>query len=283
MSVEEELYQKYKPLIFSISYRMLGSVVEAEDIVQETFLTFFQIDANSISNHKAYLCKIATNLCLDLLKSMRRKREEYIGPWLPEPYIVSEQEDLVMTKDCLSISYLLLMEMLSPTERAVFLLKEVFAFSYKEISSIVQKTEVNCRKIFTRAKEKIGVDGQETKLNNEQNQGIILEFIHSFQNGDMKKVMELISEDVILYSDGGGIVKAAIRPIFSRNRVIPFLQGVSSKAPNEMSSEIKCVNGQYGVLNVINSVPHSVISFQIEQEKVKTIYIVLNPAKLKHI
>lgn len=280
---EDEIYRVYKPLLFSISYRMLGSVVEAEDIVQESFLTFFQKDIASISNHKAYLCKITTNLCLDLLKSARRKKEVYIGPWLPEPYIPSETEDLIITKDGLSISYLLMMENLKPTERAIFLLREVFGFSYKELSGVIRKTEVNCRKIYTRAKEKMGVVGEETKLNNEKNAPIILDFIRSFLNGDVKKLLELISEDVILYSDGGGIVKAAVRPILSKQRVLPFLMGVASKAPSDLKTEIKNVNGQLGVLNSINSVPHSVISFHIENEMVKAIYMVMNPEKLKHI
>lgn len=280
---EEELYQKYKPLLFSISYRMLGSVVEAEDIVQETFLTFFQKDMSSVVNQRAYLCKIATNLCLDLLKSAKKKREVYIGPWLPEPYIDSEPEDLTMMRHSLSISYLLMMEKLTPTERAVFLLRKVFGFSYKEVMDIVQKTEVNCRKIFARAREKIKTGEQNTKLDNKKNEGIILDFIRSFQNGDMNKLMELISENVILYSDGGGIVKAAIRPILSRHRVLPFLFGVSSKAPSDLETEIKMVNGQYGVLNKMNSIPHSVISFHLENGQVKEIYIVMNPEKLRHL
>lgn len=280
---EDEIYRMYKPLLFSISYRMLGSVVEAEDIVQDSFLSFFQKDFASIANHKAYLCKIATNLCLDLLKAARRKREVYIGPWLPEPYILSGPDDLMSTKDGLSFSYLLLMERLNFTERAVFLLREVFAFSYKEISGIVEKTEVNCRKLFTRAKEKIELGEQGTKLNHEKNDEIILDFINSFLNGDMKKVMELISDDVILYSDGGGIVKAALRPILFKQRVLSFLKGIASKAPDELKTEIKKINGQWGVLNLISSVPHSVISFHIENYRVNAIYIVMNPEKLKHI
>lgn len=286
-SLDEQVYKEHKPLLFSIAYRMLGSVAEAEDIVQETFLSFFQQDVDRIQNKKAFLCKIATNLCIDTLKSARKKREQYTGPWLPEPFLIGEQQtdplNQVIVNDTLSISYLFLMENLSPNERAIFILREGFTFSYKEITEIVNKTEMNCRKIFERAKGKLGSTSHETKLNNEKNKRIMTEFIYAFRQGDLKKVLNLLSEEVILYSDGGGIVKAAINPIFSRDRVLPFLLGIAAKAPKEFTSDIKEINGEVGVFNTIRSNPHSVICFHVLDEQIEKIFIIMNPEKLKHL
>ncbi|WP_338448792.1 RNA polymerase sigma-70 factor [Niallia oryzisoli] len=283
ISKEEIIFKQYRALLFSISYRMLGSVTEAEDIVQETFLSYFQHDTGAVKNEKAYLCKMAINLCLDTLKSARKKREVYVGPWLPEPILTPVEQDdpadQAIAKESLSFSYLLLMEKLSPVERAVFLLREVFGFSYREIGEIVTKTEANCRKIFTRLKEKIGAEVQVTTLNNDKNQTIISEFIQAFQNGDMEKIMTLVSEEVVLYSDGGGIVKAAIKPIYSRNHVLSFLTGIAAKAPADLITKFQNINGQLGVVNYINSYPHSVISFQDQNEQITNIYI--NPEKLQ--
>ena len=282
---ENSLYLEYKSLLFSIAYRMLGRVSEAEDVVQETFLSYFERRRSDITNHKAYLCKITTNLCLDILKSARKKREVYVGPWLPEPYIITEDTPMnqMISNDTLTISYLFMMETLTPTERAVFLLKEVFRFSYSEIALIVNKNEANCRKIFTRAKSKINPNLYESKLNNEKNQKIILDFLQAFQSGDMNKVISLVSEDVTLYSDGGGIVKAAINPIHTRDRVLAFILGILKKAPDGLKTEVKNVNGHPGVLNTIQSGTHSVVSFYVQDSQIKNIYIIMNPEKLKHL
>lgn len=283
---EERIYQEYRALLFSIAYRMLGSIPDAEDIVQDTFLAFFQQNAAHIQNKKAFLCKIVTNLCIDTLRSARIKREVYTGPWLPEPLVQGDPTDplnQIIVNDTLSISYLFLMENLSPTERAVFILREAFDFNYKEISEIVDKSELNCRKIFERGRKKLGSKSHETSLNNEKNQKLIIEFIQAFQQGDLKKVMGLISENVILYSDGGGIVKAAINPITSRERVLPFLLGVASKAPRDLTTEIKRVNGEVGVVNMIKTAPHSVISFEVKEQQIVNIFIIMNPEKLNHL
>ena len=160
VQISNEDYKQFKPLLFSIGYRMLGSVAEAEDIVQETFLKAYQIDDQKIDNKKAYLCKIMTNRCLDVLKSARYRREHYVGPWNPEPLLLESSPDfdpseVILQKEGLSIAYLRMMEHLAPDDRAVLLLREVFNFSYLEISNIIEKKEENCRKIFSRAKQKI--------------------------------------------------------------------------------------------------------------------------------
>lgn len=286
MSNGEILYQQYKPLLFSIAYRMIGSVTEAEDIVQETYLTFLQLDQQAITDKKAYLCKMAANLCLDTLKSARKKRETYVGPWLPEPLITkaaATPEDKVIEEESLSVSYLFLMEKLSPAERAVFIFREVFAFNYREIASMVDKTEANCRKIFTRAKGKIDRHQTPSHLSYEKNQQVIGDFLHAFKNGDTEKVLSLVSEDVILYSDGGGVVKAALKPIETRDRVLAFLTGIAAKAPKGLQTLPQSINGQPGIIHAIGTKIYNAVSFTVYEQRIKQIFIILNPEKLNHL
>ncbi|KGR79411.1 RNA polymerase sigma factor [Ureibacillus manganicus DSM 26584] len=274
---------QFKPLLFSISYRMLGSISEAEDIVQETFLKAYQVDMENVEHKKAYLCKIVTNRSLDVLKSARLKREKYIGPWNPEPLVFESNEDdpseLLLQKEGLSIAYLRMMEHLTPDERAVLLLREVFEFSYKEIANIVEKSEDNCRKIFSRAKSKISRIEDES-LHYERNKSIVNRFIEAFMLQKTEVLLELLSEDVTLYSDGGGIVRAAIRPIFTLQNVTAFIIGLLKKAPKDFTVEVSNVNGQPAIVIYLNGQLSNVVSFLIRNERIEDIYMTLNPNKL---
>jgi RNA polymerase sigma-70 factor, ECF subfamily len=279
--ITDEEYERYKPLLFSLGYRMLGSVAEAEDLVQETFLKVYQINDESIENKKAYICKIMTNRCLDVLKSARHQREQYIGPWHPEPLLLATDDpaDIVVRKEGLSFAYLRMMEHLSPDERVVFLFKEVYEFSYKEIANILDKKEENCRKLFSRAKQKMSpVDGE--SLDYETNQSIVLRFIEAFQTQNMTTLLELLHENVTLYSDGGGKVNAAIRPIMSLSNVLALLYGIVKKAPDDFYFEVKNINGQPAIINYMNHSLQSVISFYIKDLRIEEIYISMNPDKL---
>ena len=284
MQISNEDYQLYKPLLFSIGYRMLGSVEETEDLVHETFLRAYQVEEDKIENVKAYLCKMMTNRCIDNLRSSRYKREEYVGPWNPEPLLLEEVHDLnpsevVLQKEGLSIAYLRMMEHLAPDERAALLLREVFDFSYLEIANVLEKKEDNCRKIFSRAKQKVTrIEGE--NLNYENNKSIINRFILAFEQQHMNILLELLSENVILYSDGGGKVKAAVRPIHSLPNVLAFLYGIAKKTSTDYYFEIKNVNGQPAMLNYMNNKLHSIISFYIRSDKIDEFYIMMNPDKL---
>lgn len=284
MQVTKEDYQLFKPLLFSLGYRMLGSVVEADDMVQETFLKAYQVNDENIKNKKAYLCKILTNLCLDFLGSARYKREAYVGPWNPEPLLLEklhalDPSEMVIQKEGLSIAYLRMMEHLTADERVVLLLKEVLNFSYSEIAHMIEKKEENCRKIFSRAKQKISVVEGES-LNYEKNKSIVNRFIEAFRTENTEALLELISNNVTLYSDGGGKVKAAIRPIVSATNVLALLYGVIKKAPEDSYFEIKSINYQPAIAIYMNGKFQSVISFCIRDEKITEIYITMNPEKL---
>ncbi|MFA9559483.1 RNA polymerase sigma-70 factor [Evansella sp. AB-rgal1] len=284
MQISNEDYEQFKPLMFSISYRMLGSIVEAEDVVHETFLKAYQIDEKKIDNMKAYLCKMVTNRCLDELKSIRRRREKYVGPWNPVPLLMEktndyDPSDIVLKKEGLSIAFLRMMEHLAPDERAVLLLREVFDYSYSEIANIIEKKEENCRKILSRAKQRVSRVEDES-LNYEKNKDIINLFIEAFQMHNTAALLELITDNVTLYSDGGGKVNAAIRPIVTSNNVIAFLYGIIKNAPEDLYFEVKKVNYQPAIVFLINGKVQSILSFYINNDKINEIYITLNPDKL---
>jgi RNA polymerase sigma-70 factor, ECF subfamily len=280
VQISNDDYLQYKPLLFSLGYRMLGSVAEAEDLVQDTFLKAYQVNDEKIENKKAYLCKMMTNRCLDLLKSARHRREQYIGPWNPEPLLLeNDPSEVIIQKEGLSFAFLRMMEHLSPDERVVLLFKEVYDFSYKEIAIILEKKEEACRKLFSRAKQKMSqIEGE--SLNYETNASIVYRFIHAFQTQNMTALFEIIHENVTLYSDGGGKVNAAIRPIMSLSNVLSLLYGIVKKAPNDFFFEVKNINGQPAIVNHMNNKVQSVISFYIKQDQIQEIYISMNPDKL---
>lgn len=284
MQITKEEYELFKPLLFSIGYRMLGSVVEAEDIAQETFLKAYQVKEENIRVKKAYLCKIMTNLCLDVLKSAPYRREQYVGQWNPEPLLLEKLQtfdpsETLIQKEGLSIAYLRMMEHLKADERAILLLREVFDFPYSEIATIVEKKEENCRKIFSRAKQKISsVEGE--SLNYEENVLIINRFTEAFQMQKIDVLLELISENVTLFSDGGGKVTAAIRPIVSFSNVTSLLYGIIKKAPKDFYFEVKNVNYQPAIVIYMNGKIQSILSFYISNEKIVEMYITMNPNKL---
>jgi RNA polymerase sigma-70 factor, ECF subfamily len=280
VQISNEDYLQYKPLLFSLGYRMLGSVAEAEDLVQDTFLKAYQVNEEKIENKKAYLCKMMTNRCLDVLKSARHRREQYIGPWNPEPLLLeNDPTEVIIQKEGLSFAFLRMMEHLSPDERVVLLFKEVYDFSYKEIAIILEKKEEACRKLFSRAKQKMSqIEGE--SLNYETNASIVYRFIHAFQTQNMTALFEIIHENVTLYSDGGGKVNAAIRPIMSLSNVLSLLYGIVKKAPNDFFFEVKNINGQPAIVNHMNNKVQSVISFYIKQDQIQEIYISMNPDKL---
>jgi RNA polymerase sigma-70 factor (ECF subfamily) len=277
----------YKPLLFSLAYRMLGRVMDAEDMVQDVFLSIEKLDLGKITNVKAFLCKMVTNRCIDYLRSARKQREIYVGPWLPEPLLVyaegDDPEAEAIEHENLSIAYLAMMEKLSATERAVLVLREALGFEYREIAEMIGKTEANCRKILSRVRQKLGDEIVETPVHYEQNKQVLIDFMQAVHHGDTEKMLSLLAEDVVLYSDGGGKVLAALHPIVSRDRVAAFLLGVVKKLPAEIQTFLTTVNGLPGFVSVLNGKIHSVTSYKMKGDRLEAIYIIMNPDKLRHI
>ncbi|PRZ15992.1 RNA polymerase sigma-70 factor (ECF subfamily) [Laceyella sediminis] len=280
----EKLYAETKPLLISLAYRMLGSMMDAEDIVQEAFISLNEIPSAHVRNPKSYLCKIVTHRCIDLLKSARKQREVYVGPWLPEPIITDRNPDELseqyVQKETISTAYLLLLQQLSWTERVVFLLREVLQFDYDEIAEIVNKSSVNCRQIFSRAKRSIhGVPANGGEMH-EKAGTVVEQFIQALSIGNVNQLLDLLSTDVTLITDGGGKVRAAIHPILGMDRIIRFFAGTLPKVPAGASFQMRNVNGQPGIVALDGNQVFCVLSFHMQEERIKAIYMVVNPDKL---
>ncbi|OXM86269.1 RNA polymerase sigma-70 factor [Paenibacillus rigui] len=285
----EDIYASYKNLLFALAYRMMGSVVEAEDIVHEAFLSLQGAEPERITHLKSYLCKIVTNRCIDRLRSAQKQREVYIGPWLPEPLVTdragggSDPYQAYAQHESLSTAYLLLLQQLSWVERAVFLLREVLQYDYEEIAAIVGKSSTNCRQIFHRAKRSIHTDaGRQTAASSASpdHQRLVEQFVSALTSGDMGKLMNILTQDATLFSDGGGKVTAAVRPILGAARITSFLEGVRMKIASDFSCKFVFVGGEPGLVTYSGGAAGSVLSFRIEQGRIAGIYIVVNPDKL---
>ncbi len=281
-----EDFTEYRPLLFSIAYKMLGSVMEAEDIVQDAFLRWRESAEEEIRSPKSFLATIVTRLSIDRLRSAQLQRESYIGPWLPEPLITDpgrSTAEIVSASEHVSMAFLVLLENLSPVERAVFLLREVFDYGYAEIATLVDKSEANCRQITRRARQKVGAGHGRFQATSEKQQTLVQQFITTCNTGDLPGLIHLLSEDIGLYSDGGGKVTAARKPIYGNNQVANFLLRIIRNAPPNLSVQPTWINGRFGFIVYIGQRPQSVFSFEMDEHKIYQVYAVLNPDKLQRV
>lgn len=262
--------------------------MDAEDIVQEAFLAYDQLhDSAAIHNERAFLYKIVTNRCLDLLRSSARKRELYVGPWLPEPLIGKnalggDPSDAYLQHESISTAYLLLLQQLNAVERAVFLLRGIFLYSYDEVAEMIGKSSTNCRQIYHRAKKSIHFDPDQPPSIS-MAEGQINEFVNSLLQGNRNKLLELVSENVVFYSDGGGKVRAAQIPIFGFDKVINFHQNLLGMYEGRYSYSFLTVNGLPGIRIKIDENIQYIYSFTFKNNQIQTIYVVANPDKLRHV
>lgn len=286
MNETEELFTVHRPLLFSLAYRMLGSVQDAEDIVQEAYITLSETTTEHVLNSKAYLCKIVTNRCIDLLKSAKKQRETYTGPWLPEPFLIDSKEDPAQNyimKESLSTAYLLLLEQLSETERAVFLLREALQYDYDAIADVVGKSSTNCRQIYHRAKKAVGNYRRSDQLPPAKAHALSEQFVSAIITGNVSKLLSLLAVDATLFSDGGGKTKAALLPILGAERISRFYMGILAKSTEDFSFKFTVVNGDPGIVLYVEKQVYGVISLQIQDDLIHKIYWVVNPDKLSHI
>src|SRR5580692_6322916 len=292
---EEETYQELRPLMFSIAYRMTGSIGDAEDIVQEAFLRVTRVlrEGTSIATPQAYLATVTTRLAISHLRSARVRRESYVGAWLPEPLIESSEPgpaERAEMSDSLSMAFLVLLESLSPTERAVFLLHEVFGYEYKEIAEITGKSEPNCRQILVRARHHVdegraGLKGPRFDSSREQRDEVGRRFFAAAAGGDLAALLELLAPDVIMVGDGGGKGQALLTPLVGPERVARFLLGLSRRGQQlGAHGELAQVNGQPGAVAYdAEGRVLSVIALDIADGLVQAVRSVVNPDKLGHL
>jgi RNA polymerase sigma-70 factor (ECF subfamily) len=277
-----ETFESYRPLLFSIAYRMLGSAMEAEDIVQEAYLRYRTTPEAEIRSPRAFLSTIVTRLCLNQLQSARAQRETYIGPWLPEPILTDTREESGL--ESISMAFLVLLESLTPLERAVFLLREVFDYEYAEVAKIVGREEAACRQLFSRAKKHLTESRPRFQATPESHRAILNQFLQAVIVGDLDGLTNLLAEDVTMWSDGGGKVRAATRPLYGRERVATFFLSTRRFAQAEMRVEVAQVNGKDAViLRDGEGSPLYVYTFETDAGRVQAIRIVGNPDKLRHL
>jgi RNA polymerase sigma-70 factor, ECF subfamily len=284
MTARTEDFERYRSLLFSIAYRMLGSVADAEDLVQEAYLCWREAPEAEVHSPKSYLSAVVMRLSIDRLRSARVKREEYVGPWLPEPLLSDRAEegaDSIELDESLSMAFLVLLESLNPVERAVFLLREVFDYDYEEISRIVGKSEDNCRQIARRARQSVAARRPRFDRSPEQEERLTERFVEACVSGDMDGLIGLLSEDVTLWSDGGGKVAAAPYPIHGPRAVARFLLGVLRTVPPGFSARPAQINGGPGVVGYVDGHATSVVALDFEDGRLRGIRIVVNPQKLR--
>jgi RNA polymerase sigma-70 factor (ECF subfamily) len=281
-----ESFEQHRPLLFSIAYRMLGSVMDAEDAVQETYLRWQGAEREQIARPKAFLTTVLTRLCIDQLRSARVQREEYVGPWLPEPLITEGNDDPAerATQDeSLSMAFLVLLESLTPVERAVFLMHEVFGYEYDEIAGIVGKSAANCRQIGHRAREYVRARRPRFSTSQQEHERLMGQFVQACLAGDMQGLMGLLADDVTLWADGGGKVHAALKPIHSADHVARFFLGILRKVPFEVTARPVTANGGPALLITLEGTRYNVLSFDIVDGRIQALRYVANPEKLRHL
>ena len=289
-------YTEYRPLMFSIAYRMTGSVSDAEDIVQEAFLRAGK--EAEVTSPRAYLATITTRLAIDHLRSARVRRESYVGTWLPEPLIGTSFRDfggfsgepdpaeLAETSDSLSMAFLVLLESLAPAERAVFLLREVFGYDYREIAGITGKTEAACRQVFTRARRHIDEGRPRFETSRAEGEELTALFLAAAAGGDMTSLLERLAPDVLFYGDSGGKGETTfIAPVYGRERVAEVVR-IQVERTLQLGASLRpaWVNQQPGVLACdADGDLIAVIAFDVLDGQVQAIRAVANPEKLRHI
>ena len=286
-----ETFENYRPLLFSIAYRMLGSAMEAEDMVQEAYLRYQATPLASIQSLKPFLTTIITRLCLDQLKSARIQREAYIGQWLPEPvltgsddtYLTTSPEAQLSKYESISMAFMLLLESLSPLERAVFLLREVFDYDYGEIAGIVERDEAACRQLYSRARKHLNENRPRFEPSREVHRRILNHFLEAVETGKVDGLVNLLAEDVVSIGDGGGKVAASPRPIHGRKQAMRLFNGLMRLAPSGTTYEIAEVNGQPALVIRVDGKPYSVLTFETNGEQVTFIRVVANPDKLARL
>jgi RNA polymerase sigma-70 factor, ECF subfamily len=280
-------FQSYRPLLFSIAYRMTGSASEAEDIVQESYLRYHAAAPGEIRSLKSYLSTIVTRLALDHLKSARVQREQYIGPWLPEPVLTGDSAFAALRHveqhESITTAFLVLMETLTPHERAVFLLREVFEYEHAEIAAMLGLSAANCRQLFHRAQTRLAERRRRFTPSREVQQRLLARFLRACQQGDIAALAKTLAEDVVAWSDGGGKVSAARQPVLGSEKVVRFMSGLLRKAPADLRLEMAEVNGLPAMLVFIGVQLWYVCGFEIANERIQALHAVLNPDKLAYI
>jgi RNA polymerase sigma-70 factor (ECF subfamily) len=276
-----DAFVAHRNLLFTVAYEMLGSAADAEDVLQETWLRWADVDRAEVRDDRAYLVRIATRLSLNRMRTMARRRESYVGPWLPEPLLTAPDvaEDVELA-DSVSTAMLLVLETLTPTERAVFVLREVFDLGYDEIAAAVEKSPAAVRQIAHRARSHVEARRPREVVTASERDAVIETFLAATATGDLQRLMDVLAPDVVLLTDGGGFKKAALRPIHGRDKVLRFLVAV---APPDAEAQVVMVNGRPGLRLLVGGEVDAIGTMLVEGGLVTGLYLVRNPEKLARL
>ena len=278
-----EAFLAARPMLFALAYRMLGSATEAEDVLQEAWIRASR--ASAVDNPEAWLTTVVTRLCLDVLGSARVRREEYVGPWLPEPIVSTDDgpEQAAELADSISLAFLVLLEELSPPERAAFLLREVFGFDYAEIGSMLDRSEAGCRQLVSRAHKRVDDRRSRFTADRARAKELSLSFLFACKTGDLSAVTSMLAEDAVLVSDGGGKAQAALRPINGADKIGRFLIGVLKTGGDAVEFQPAVVNGEPGAISLLDGVVIGAVAVEVADDLITGIRVVSNPDKLTKI
>jgi RNA polymerase sigma-70 factor (TIGR02957 family) len=286
-----QAFEQQRPRLFAIAYRLLGSASEAEDAVQDTYLRWHAADVQTLQSPAAWLTKVLTNLCLSRLTSARARRETYPGPWLPEPLLTEQPVlgplDRAEQRESVSLAFLLLLERLTPPQRAVFVLREAFNYSHREIAEILDLTEANCQQLYRRARQRIAEDRprvpQRSRASRDQHDRIVEEFLAAARSGDLTTLESLLAADVVAWADGGGKARAARRPVRGAPQVARYLAGWMSRDVPGVRVVVTEVNGQPGILGILDGQLLVAVLLDVVDSRVAAVYAVANPDKLSFL
>ncbi|WP_439813915.1 RNA polymerase sigma-70 factor [Zavarzinia sp. CC-PAN008] len=283
----EAIFAAHRRLLRGIAYRMLGSMTEAEDVVQDAWLRWDAADRHAIDEPRAWLVTTATRLAIDQLRRARARREDYVGPWLPEPVsaeAVDGPDRQLEGRESISMALLLLLERLSPDERAAFLLHEVFDYDYAQIAAILERSEAACRQLVSRGRGHVRAGRPRFQPSMAEQQRLAGLFAAAAAGGDMAGLMAVLAPDAVLLSDGGGKVRAALNPILGAERSARFLLGVLAKWPSAVAWEMAMLNGAPSLVGLMaDGAPMGTLAFDFDGERIVQIHIVTNPDKLRHL
>ncbi|MDR7187838.1 RNA polymerase sigma-70 factor (ECF subfamily) [Microbacterium sp. BE35] len=281
----DDPFVTHRSLLFTVAYEMLGSAADAEDVLQESWLRWAAVDHRTVQEPRAYLVRIVTRQALNHLRTVSRRREDYVGEWLPEPLLTSpDVADDVELAENLSIAMLTVLETLGPAERAVFVLREVFDVPYDEIADAVGKTPAAVRQIAHRAKDHVAARRPRVTVGPAEHEEVVERLVVALNSGDLQGLMDVLAPDVVSVADGGGKVRgAARRPIVGADRLARYLVGGMAKVEGILVASSTWVNGQPGVRMELDGVLVGVVSLTVVQGRITQVYSIANPEKLGHV
>lgn len=279
-----EAFIAHRDLLFTVAYEMLGSAADAEDVLQETWLRWVEVDLAQVRDQRAYLVQITTRQALNRLRTLQRRKEAYVGPWLPEPLLTAPDvaEDVELSEN-LSLALMFVLETLTPTERAVFVLREVFDIGYDDIATAIGKSPAAARQIAHRARRHVDARRPRTPVAPEQARVTLNAFQRALETGDVQGLLDTLAPDVVFVSDGGGLRLAALRPVVGADKVLRYMAGSLDKAGGTFTSELTTVNGNPGLVLRLDGVIDGVLAFRVEDSRVTDLYYVRNPEKLTRV